>query len=1428
MAALSILILALGAGLIGLQLTRTSRLGGEAIQQIEQLVEGKQTDLALRHLGRYLENFPDDREMLFLQASLMADRASGVDALDRVSRMHRQLLFRYPDHPEIGEVRARLADIYIRMSDAYRYDSSRMGIPEQGVSGFRYETAIQLIDQLDQDDPRTQALRGRALEGIGTDGRGVVEAYSRSLELYEQALKRDPDDAEAIDGASDIARRLASFYRDRLDDPGQAEAVLDRLAESRPGSVQPLLIRYSYFKEARDADGARRAIEEARKLAPDDPKVLMVAIDYALVVTGNLNDARDAFEAIPETYRSEHPMLVSLVGGMIDYAERSDDPDPALDQWREGLNLVQGSDAELTWWLAFVLIVEKRFAEADPLIRQFGRLAGGEENPRYRLLVALKDERSGNPQRAIPPLRQLVRDAQNLDEKIRDKAYLALARCYDATNDWREADRIYQDAGRSSPRSSTPVVERARMLERQGRTPEAIRVLSEALNARDDDLDLIRPLIRLRLVEQAGRPPSRRSWAEFDRLVDRAKSLSGAGDDPQRVEMALMLADRDLLDDRPDGAELKLAEALERWPNDPRVRAARAELIKRAGRPREAIELLKEGLATNGDGPTLRIALARSLVALGEGREAQRCLTDDIDRFTAGQRAELWQAVGRLRLSQADYEGARSAFESWREVAPGSPDPLLALVEVALQTDRIPAAELHLDQIKATGSGEENLSYRLALVSIRMHQADRGPASERLGMLEAGGRLVDAVLRDAPELGRAHRIRGRIQEALGEQDEAIEAYQRAWERGDQESFPRLADLLARAGRFDELEELVDSADSEAGRVSALALLAAGQLDRADRMLNAVANDPNAPAVANAWRARMLSLAGRLDELENLQRREAERADPKDPAPWIDLITTQVRLGRSRAALEVTIARALERTAEVPTPLLEAQLRWAAGDVEAADESLEGPLAEEIVDPDLMIGAAMYYQQTGRPDRAEPILERLRSNQSFGSAAALQLSLALSNRSAGDPETWRRAIRLASDGPSDLNRRLAVAIVQSRAPSPEQRAGAIPLFRTLMADLDVMHPRAVEARSHLARLLIELGRTDEAAQVTEISASQPAPSAEALSQHVRALLLADRSAEAGSTLDRLELLRPGDPEVATLRSERLMRDGDGDPEGLKQAVEERLGSPGGNLFARAACLRLLDVGSSEAIEAADQVAEALAEASEAHRWVSALVLATQGRPAEALERCSSSVETVDLTSEIDRVGLTGAILEAVQRAPVSERPESVDRARPIIETMLGKRPGDPDLMIASAMLNHQAGDYRAEAELYRQVLRRRPGDLVALYNFALVLSEGLDRADEALTRIDQVAARVGTNPDVLGARGVILTRLGRFDEAVEALTRAVEIQPSAARHYYLARAYHKAGQDEQFRTHLDRARQAGLQSESIDRWQHDELQRLLAL
>ena len=1439
-AALLVLVAVGGLAVFGWRLARPSGVRDEANAQVQQLIEEGHPDQALRHLNEYLDQHPDDPPLQLLQARLTAEQADSGPRLEQAARMHRRLLFLDGiAEADRDEVKRRLADMYIALTNAYRTQSLNVRNPEGGVMESRYAAADLLLREIIErhpDDAEAHLLRGRALEQMLDAGdpvtpEMVVEEYRLAFDLYRQASEADGLEPEDHDRLVQSAIRLARVHRDLRDASDDASAVLEQLDAALPDDPGPPLARFQFFRET-DGRRADLAIDKALEVAPEDYEVRMAAAENELA-HGNPSAAHEHLDAASAIVGDE-PVRLRLLRGMADFAEQR--PEAAVAQWLGGLELVGGSDAELNWWLAFVFIRLDRLDDAAPLIderyRATSGLAEGEDAPELSLLEALRAEQLGDPYRARATLEAIVDD---LDERRRVEAMLAIARCNEALGETDRAGEIYRRLAASDDRSVVPVLQQARLLQRDGKDNAAAELLQRAIGDRQGGLPELRiNLVRVRLSEQATRPSEERSWEAYDRALEAAEAVV-----PDSAELLILRAERAMLDDRPEQVDDLLEDALARSPENPRIWSALADLMLRGGRPDEALRVLDRGDRADaaGDNATLRMARARVLVALGRGQDAQRNLVAGIDELPRSDRAMLWEALGRLRMQQADPSGAKRAFQAWAKLSPESPDPLLALLELALKSGDFGAANTllallsNLSALSGDASGPAadeaadpaGLPYRMALAMTRFYQAGRSPEAPEAATLERADEAVDAILKDAPDLPEAHLLRGRIKERRGLLDDAAEAYRAALEGGAAEALPDLIDLLVRLGRYEEIEALAESdAGLGAGRLSAQALIGAGQADRASRMLQQLVDDPDDRSSVDAWRTRMLELAGQIVESEDLLRNEAERASVNDPAPWIALIDFQIRNGRSDAAIDATIRQALDATPGVAAGLLEGRLRWAAGDADAADLAVDRALKARPDDPILLAGAANYYDETGRPDLAEAPLETLADRDDLGDAAGLQLAMLLSKRAGGDPSTWQRALALTT-GSEDGAHRLARAIVLSRSPDATKRDEAIPMLEALLADLPAQDAEAQKARELLAQALLERGQADRAAQVTAITASQPGTGAEAARLHVRALLQAGRLAEAEQGLDRLDLLQPGDPTSAELRADLAYRRGG--PEALEDAVSSRIGSPGVDALASSACMRLLNAGDPEAVAAADRIAEDLAERSPDHAWVAGLVLAVQGRSEEALGRCEEALDALKISETPARLGLTEAVLRAVVAVPFEERSSALARARPILETLRRRRPDDPDLMIQAAGLRHLSGEFEAEAELYREVLRRRPADGIALYNLALITSEALGDPDEGLELIDRYLERTGPIAAALGARGVILLRRGRTDEAIADLRRALDLGPTADRHYHLARAYLKAGDEQEFRRHFDRAIRDGLGLDSVDLLQREEFLRL---
>ena len=151
---------------------------------------------------------------------------------------------------------------------------------------------------------------------------------------------------------------------------------------------------------------AKTELESAIELSPKDVKLRLQAASDALGRRDGTT-ARRHLDAIPAEVQGED-LRVRVLRGQVEYSEQH--PDEAIDQWRQGLSLVSGSNGELTWHLAFSMIRlgGPHLSEAIPLINQYLRLANEDKDRKGLLLQAMYDQRTGHPSEAIEKLEKVV------------------------------------------------------------------------------------------------------------------------------------------------------------------------------------------------------------------------------------------------------------------------------------------------------------------------------------------------------------------------------------------------------------------------------------------------------------------------------------------------------------------------------------------------------------------------------------------------------------------------------------------------------------------------------------------------------------------------------------------------------------------------------------------------------------------------------------------------------------------------------------------------------------------------------------------------------------------------------------------------------------------------------------------------------------
>jgi len=137
------------------------------------------------------------------------------------------------------------------------------------------------------------------------------------------------------------------------------------------------------------------------------------------------------------------------------------------------------------------------------------------------------------------------------------------------------------------------------------------------------------------------------------------------------------------------------------------------------------------------------------------------------------------------------------------------------------------------------------------------------------------------------------------------------------------------------------------------------------------------------------------------------------------------------------------------------------------------------------------------------------------------------------------------------------------------------------------------------------------------------------------------------------------------------------------------------------------------------------------------------------------------------------------------------------------------PTEPSIALALASEYERAGAAEKAIAQYERILQVSPGNDLAANNLAVLLSE--TRSDPtSLERALALAKRFESspNPALADTLGWVYFKLGRYEDAVPSLQRAVDSAPKAAvLQYHLGMALYKSGKVDLAKTHLRRAVEA---------------------
>jgi tetratricopeptide (TPR) repeat protein len=151
--------------------------------------------------------------------------------------------------------------------------------------------------------------------------------------------------------------------------------------------------------------------------------------------------------------------------------------------------------------------------------------------------------------------------------------------------------------------------------------------------------------------------------------------------------------------------------------------------------------------------------------------------------------------------------------------------------------------------------------------------------------------------------------------------------------------------------------------------------------------------------------------------------------------------------------------------------------------------------------------------------------------------------------------------------------------------------------------------------------------------------------------------------------------------------------------------------------------------------------------------------------------------------------------------------STQRLHTGLELAPGPQAGESrsSLLNGLAILSYEAKDFARAAELLQQALLAHADDAMLLINLSIV-SNALGRNQEAATFAGRAVKLRPRDPRMWSARGYLLAAQGKFDDAIDSFSKAIELGPHAASvHAALAILYDLVERTEEMARELDLAR-----------------------
>lgn len=881
---------------------------------------------------------------------------------------------------------------------------------------------------------------------------------------------------------------------------------------------------------------------------------------------------------------------------------------------------------------------------------------------------------------------------------------------------------------------------------------------------------------------------------------------------------ASMLADVKARIEKRDaaGAEIELKNLLQKYPKSGEARFLLGQsMFKRGDAAGALIELERAFEARYDDNQVLPL-LAQALVVTGKTRRVIDELADrKLDKPEA--QARLLAAVASAHAREGDVPRANQAIESALRTAPTAEVAMLAKAKLAAARGDAAGAMTAVDALlaqhpksdegwalkgdlqlrrpegqaaameayrKALEAQPDQVHSRAALVALMLTKGD----------LEGAGKELAALRKAAPQHFSTSFLEAQLATMQRDLPRARTIYQAMLKAA-----PDHPMLLASAAEVELRLNALGQAEALAAKAMALApnhpgarrvlgqtLLRKGQPGKAAVVLGPLAERPDAPGDILALTAQAHMMNGSTREAEALYTRLA-KLKPADPR----LRTIVATSGFNKASPETILAELQAISTDDTGITADLAIVNARMRARQFDEALKAIDAIQKKQPDkalpLQLRAQVLVQKRDLPGARKALEEALAKEPTYLPAISALAGLDLADK---QPEAAKQRFKaLLERDPKNTAAMLALADLAQRTKAPSSE-----VVGHLQRAVDT-NPQDSFAR--LALIDHHVARGDLRAALAAATAAVAAlpDSLEMLDRQARIQLRMGETDQALSSFGKITTLQP--KSVVGHLGQAQAHLSTGNHAQAQRALERVLEREPQHLEARVMQVSVL-AGQKRYKEAGD-VARALQNErkNEAVGYLlEAEVEGAQGRWEQALPALKAAAAK-PMTGGA-QMRLHFALLKSGKAA----------EADAFAADWMKKHPKDIGMMFYLGDVAQSSGQNELAERRYRELLEVAPDHALAMNNLAMLLV--VQKKPGALPLVDKALTLLPESPPLLDTRAHALAADGKFDQAIEAQNRAVQLAPRSAQfRLALAKLYKDAGKPKAAREELAKLADASL-------------------